>query len=171
MEEIPRYRPKLWFHIDFVVGEGDTHCGGLPSPLPSSIVLPLPAMSAPGMTNAQTELRVTIRRSAGWKLKKSDRAHFDDFIRDLQSRDTCRLSDEKIVLVLLPTPLMSGSCLLEDSLPADPRRRVPLWEAPLTTSTAMACTPTSAAPFSRPCLPPAAPLPQRRLQPQHRGGA
>jgi hypothetical protein len=31
-------------------------------------------MSAPGVNNAQTELRVTIRRYAGWHLKKSRRA-------------------------------------------------------------------------------------------------
>jgi hypothetical protein len=169
MEEIPRYRPKLWFHIDLVVGEGDTHCGGLPSPLPSSIVLPLPAMSAPGMTNAQTELRV---KDLLGDSSRSQTEHTSTISSAVFSSATPADSlTIRSSSVLLLTPLTSGSCLLEDPLPTDPRREVPLWEAPLTTSTAMACTPTSAAPFSRPCLPPAAPLPQRRLQPQHRGGA
>jgi hypothetical protein len=58
-------------------------------------------MSAPGMTNAQTELRVTIRRTSEWHLKKPLRTRIDDFIRSLQSRDSCRLSDEEIVLCAL----------------------------------------------------------------------
>jgi hypothetical protein len=53
------------------------------------------------MTNAQTELRGTISRSARWLLKKSNRAHIDDFIRDDQSHNTYRFSDEQIVLYAL----------------------------------------------------------------------
>jgi hypothetical protein len=50
------------------------------------------------MTNAQTELRVTIRRP---ELEKSLKARINDLIRDKQSRTTCRLSDEEIVLYAL----------------------------------------------------------------------
>jgi hypothetical protein len=58
-------------------------------------------MSAPDMTNAQPELRVTIRRPAGWQLKKSNKARINDLIRDDQSRNTFRFSDEQIVLYAL----------------------------------------------------------------------
>jgi hypothetical protein len=53
------------------------------------------------MTNAQTELHVPIRRPAEWYVKKSPKARINDLIRDRQSPNRFRFSDEEIVLYAL----------------------------------------------------------------------
>ncbi|KAI4834408.1 hypothetical protein E4T44_08829 [Aureobasidium sp. EXF-8845] len=58
-------------------------------------------MSAPGMIHAQPELRVTVRRPAARQLKQSNKARINDLIREDQSRNTLRFSDEQIVLYAL----------------------------------------------------------------------